>query len=106
MRVLKALSLFMVLIIVVGLGFVVWGILREGQKLQDRRAGFTEAELAIPAGCRLAELAASGDDRLALRLEGPAELGCQEVLIVDPTDGSLRGRLRLVEETEQGKGDE
>ena len=100
MRWLKALVIVMGLLIVVGLVAVAYGIARNAEKLtvseaQPRAATFGERTLDAPPGCRFAEALPLGDSQLLIRLEGLPERGCQQVLVLDLADGSLRGRLIL-----------
>ena len=49
--------------------------------------------LAQPLGRRLGPGILG--DRLLLRLEGPAERGCAQIVVVDLESGEVSGRLRL-----------
>ncbi|MGP1257063.1 MAG: hypothetical protein ACTS10_21780 [Kiloniellales bacterium] len=102
---LKALVIGLGMVILVMLAAVVFGILRQADQLQgssesafdpvaDRGGGFAETEIVVPVGCSLAEVVPDRD-LLVLRLDGPAERGCQQVVIVDPAGGAVLGRVRL-----------
>ena len=94
MRALKGLVIGLGVVILVLFGLVIWGIARLGQ---EPDAGFDRATVEMPAGCRLAEAGADGAGGLLLRLDGPAERGCQQLLIVDRASGALKGRIELRE---------
>jgi len=93
MQPLKLLVIVMGVVIVVGLGIVVAAVI---QRLGKHGAGggrFDTANLLLPKGCRVAEMAAAGA-RLALRLgDGP---DCQIILLVDPESGRETGRIGLL----------
>ena len=46
----------------------------------------------MPEGCVIAAASAEGS-RLILRLDGLAERGCQQVVLIDLTDGRVLGRV-------------
>ena len=81
----KAAVIIMTLLIVVAMGVIIYGL--SGGLGQSAPAELGEIELPVPAGCRIAELAGQGD-LLALRLDGPLERGCNQVLLVEPQSGS------------------
>jgi hypothetical protein len=58
-------------------------------------AGFGEIELEVPLGCSIAS-AEGEDDTLVIRLDGLAERGCQQVLVVDLSSGQVVGRVKAV----------
>lgn len=124
MRALKGLVIGMSLLIVVGMGLVVWGFLRQADKLETRKAAekaaveapatppvappaaapasesrplarFGELRLAAPAGCTLAGVTLEGARQLLLRLDGPRERGCQQVVVLDLAGGGELGRVIL-----------
>ncbi len=92
MQALKALVIGMGVLIVAGFVLLVVGLANKFS--QGGKGGFGTAEVAVPDGCTLAETLAEGD-RLLLRLEGPAERGCAQIVVVDLESGAVRGRLRL-----------
>ena len=92
--VLKALVIGMGILIIVGLGLVVYGVVRQADNLISRQS-FGEVSIPVPAGCTLAE-ADSGDRGLVvLRLVGSAGDGCRQVLLFDSRSGEVRGRIHL-----------
>lgn len=94
MRAVKALVIGMGILIIVGLGLVVYGVVRQADNLISRDT-FGEVTIPLPAGCTLAE--ASADDRglVVLRLQGKADDGCRQVLLFDSRSGEMRGRIHL-----------
>jgi len=95
MAAIKGLVFGMAGLIVIGMGLVAWGMLRQADSLGKRGEGFGQVSLAIPAGCRLAEASAGPRDLMLLRLDGPVEQGCRRVLLVEAETGSLYGQLDL-----------
>ena len=89
MKALIALIVAMGVAILVALALVVYGIV-SGNK--DGPMGFDAREIALPAGCEIAETAVDGG-HLVLRLSGLAERGCQAVLIFDLETGAPLGRI-------------
>ena len=55
-------------------------------------ACFGSVPLALPEGCTIAE-ARAGEGRLVLRLEGLAERGCRQVIVLDLESGEELGRV-------------
>ena len=110
---LKALVILLGLVILVLLGAVVFGLLRQAEQLATepeaesevvswgsgplRTADPAELEIAVPVGCLLAE-SHFAEDLLVLRLDGPAERGCQQVVLVDPAAGVVVARVSLAPE--------
>ena len=106
---LKALVILLGLVILVLLGAVVFGLLRQAEQLATepeavswgssplRTADPAELEIAVPVGCLLAE-SHFAQDLLVLRLDGPAERGCQQVVLVDPVAGVVVARVSLAPE--------
>lgn len=85
-----------VLVIVMGLaivgGFAVIAFTIAG-RLGDRQPeGAWQARVPVPEGCDLAEARLDGN-RILLRLEGPASLGCSILLLVDARSGQLLGEI-------------
>lgn len=97
MQLLKALVIGMAVLLVAGFALVAYVIT---QRLSGSRepASFQEQALPVPPGCAVAELVSVGR-RLALRLEGAAERGCDQILLIDAESGALVGRVRLVPES-------
>lgn len=55
-------------------------------------AGPWQADLPLPKGCRLGDAQLDGG-RLLLRLEGPVSLDCDDLLLVNPDNGQVIGRI-------------
>jgi len=107
MQALKALVIFMAVLIVAGMALLVYGLAtRTGGKpelLGDAAAPparaqaveFGTLELALPDGCTLAATELAGD-RLVVRFNGQAERGCQQLVIVDLASGKVLGRVKAL----------
>lgn len=89
-QLLKLLVIVMSIAIVAALALVVYGIV--GRSSGPAREGFGERDIALPAGCHLAE-ARLEEGRLVMRLAGPADKACQQVVLIDPDSGALLGRV-------------
>ena len=97
MQSLKALVVFMGLLIVAGLGLLVYGMVSQISDGPDSGAlgGFDAAAVSLPAGCVLAQ-AELDEGRLVLRADGPVERpDCQQVILLDPESGAELGRITL-----------
>ncbi|MEX2631071.1 MAG: hypothetical protein WD341_14135 [Tistlia sp.] len=94
MTAIKALVGGLGLVILVMIGLVIWGLMRQGESLRQETA-FEELALSVPAGCTLAAAEAGGGELLILRLEGPLERGCQQAILVDRAGGGVVGRIKL-----------
>jgi len=95
MQSLKALVVFMGLLIVAGLGLVVYGMMGQLSGGPGAGGGFDAASVPLPAGCSLAQ-AEIGEGRLVLRAEGPADRpDCQQVILLDPESGAELGRITV-----------
>jgi hypothetical protein len=114
-RALKALVIGMGVLIVVGLTIVVVTIAMraadpEGGGRGAQRAGgaegmtpapsaaprpraFGELALGLADSCRIAGMRASAGT-LVVRLDGPAQDGCQRLVVIDPAAGEVLGRIR------------
>jgi hypothetical protein len=103
MRALKALVIVMGIIIVVGVGIIIVTIVNRLQNGTPTAAAVASGDaqlgdvvLPLPPGCRVAEMT-SANDRLWLRLEpltgNAADAACADILILDPSTGSVVGRL-------------
>jgi hypothetical protein len=104
MQALKALVIFMGILIMAGMALLVYGLVTRtggggetagGDSGGPLNAPFGEVALALPAGCVIAGSELTGD-RLVIRLDGQAERGCQQLVIVDLTSGQELGRLKAV----------
>ncbi len=99
MRALKALVVFMGILIAVGLGLLTYAVisgLPDGQP-SDRPGGFGDTTVDLPTGCVIAE-AVVADGTLVLRADGPVERGCQIVIMLDPETGREIGRVKAQEQ--------
>ena len=98
MKSIKALVIIMGLLILAGLGLLVYGLVGQVSEIAgpgDDPDGFDAASVALPAGCVLAE-ARIDEGRLVLRAEGPADRpDCQQVILLDPVSGAELGRVRI-----------
>lgn len=93
MQALKGLVVVMGILVVVGLILVAYGFVSQLSQRRVVSDGFGEKALTLPAGCVIAAAEAAGD-RLVVRVDGPAERGCQQVVVVDMESGEILGRLR------------
>jgi hypothetical protein len=95
MKSVKVLVIFMGLLIVAGLGLLVYGMANQVSTMTQSGNGFDAATVAIPAGCELAE-ARIDEGRLVLRVEGPlGRPDCQQVILLDPDSGEVLGRINF-----------
>ena len=98
MHSIKALVIFMGLLILAGLGLLVYGVVGQVSEVAGPGAdpgGFEEAVVPLPAGCVLAE-ARINEGRLVLRIEGPPSYSeCQLVILLDPDSGAELGRITI-----------
>ena len=97
MQALKALVIFMGVLIVAGMALLVYGLVTRSES--DDPSWFgprarVERSL-IGAGCSIAGSELSGN-RLVVRLEGHAERGCQQLVILDLASGRELGRVTAV----------
>lgn len=108
MQALKALVIFMGVLIVAGMALLVYGLMTRtgGDEATDGMAAggsatisplepFGTLELSIPDGCSLAGSELAGE-RLVVRITGQVERGCQQLVIVDLASGRELGRLKAV----------
>lgn len=91
MQALKALVIFMAVLILAGLVALAYGLATRGT--DGTSQAFGDQSLPVPAGCTIADSQIDGT-RMVLRLDGLAERGCQQVLVVDLESGKLLGRLK------------
>ena len=91
MQALKVLVVVLGVLIVVALALVAYGLVTRLSK-DDAPRGLGEITLDLPAGCRIAAAQADGG-RLIVRTDGPAERGCQQVVVIDLADGTVLGRI-------------
>lgn len=109
MQALKALVIFMAVLILAGMALLVYGLItRTGDgadKVGEAAApattpattpvDFGTLELALPDGCTLAATELAGD-RLVIRFNGQAERGCQQLVVVDLASGQVLGRVKAL----------
>ncbi len=88
-RGLVALVIGMGVLIFAGLGLLAYGLLA---RIGGAEAGFEALDLPVPAGCVIADSRLEGE-RVLLRLDGLAERGCQQVLLVDLASGEVTARI-------------
>ncbi len=99
MQSIKALVIFMGLLILAGLGLLVYGVVGQVSEVSDAGApseatgGFDETEIPLPAGCSVVENRVD-DNRLIVRTDGPlGNKPCQEIIIIDLESGAELGRI-------------
>lgn len=126
MQALKALVIFMAVLIVAGMVLLVYGLITrtgEGGDAPQQAAApapaatttsaspaataaatplapFGTLDLAVPDGCSLAASELAGD-RLVVRFTGQPARGCQLLVIVDLASGREIGRVKAVPATAQ-----
>ena len=89
----KAAVIIMAFLIFAGLGVIAFTIAGRVSGGGDAGPGFGEVTLEIPEGCAIAAAESDGV-RLILRLEGLAERGCRQVLLLDLETGEPLGRVK------------
>jgi hypothetical protein len=104
MQSIKALVIFMGLLILAGLGLLVYGVVGQVSEVAGPGAppgelgapgGFDAASVTLPAGCVLAQARIEAG-RLVLRAEGPSgRPDCQQVILLDPASGAELGRITV-----------
>jgi len=87
-RALKALVIFMGVLIVAGLAALAWMMIGIANRPPADRPA-TALSLGLPAECAIATIVAAGE-RLAVLADGPSAAGCRRIWLVDPA------RLRVV----------
>ena len=94
MHALKALVVFMGILIAGGLVLLIYAVI--GGLPDDRPGGFGDTTVVLPPGCVIAD-AVVADGTLVLRTDGPSERGCQLVILLDPESGRELGRVTVQE---------
>ena len=103
MQSIKALVIFMGLLILVGLGLLVYGMVNQVSEVAgpddpaapNTPGGFDEVEIPLPTGCSVVETRIDGD-RLIVRTDGPDSYEpCQKIIIIDLESGEILGRVRF-----------
>lgn len=92
MQALKVLVIVMGVLIVLGLALVAYGLVTRVSRDRGPAGAFGDMALPLPAGCVIAE-ARSEAGRLVVRADGPVERGCQQVVIIDLSEGRILGRV-------------
>jgi hypothetical protein len=108
MRALKALVAVLTLLLLVGFGALVWGIMRQANKLaepaepsvpltgtavvSDERAPWQTLILDQPPGTRIASITSAGDLMILHLYTGSAGQD-ERLLVVDPGTGTLLGTI-------------
>jgi hypothetical protein len=94
MQALKALVVFMGILIFVAMGFLVYGLLNRGDDAQESVAGasFGVVESRLPAGAAVSGMSV-GDGRVVVRLR--LADGGAEIRIFDLASGAALGTIRL-----------
>ena len=94
MQALKVLVIIMGVLIIVAVTVLAYGLVtRVSTSGGGSPRGLGEVDLALPAGCAIAAAESDGE-RLIVRVDGPAERGCQEVVVIDISDGTVLGRVK------------
>ena len=102
MRALKALVIFMGVLIAAGLGLLTYAVIgglpfdRPTGPGDTQLGGFGDTTVVLPSGCVIAE-SVIAEGTLVLRVDGPAERGCQLVILLDPESGRELGRVKVRE---------
>lgn len=96
MKAIKALVIFMGLLIVAGLAVLGWGLSNQTAKSTPTRvategARFGTVEIAVPAGMKVEQTLVAGE-RVVLRLTGGAG---ERFVVLDPADGTVAGSFVL-----------
>lgn len=106
MQYMKALVIGMGVLIVLGIGLLVYGLLMKTKSpptqpepaAADSSKGFGERALAGNAGCRI-ERAIPDGRRLIIELapatDGTSALRCEKTIIIDMSDGTIIGTIAL-----------
>jgi hypothetical protein len=95
MQALKFVVIGMGLLLVAGLVLLFYGLAQGVGKLGGAPAPLGEVIVPVPAGCVIADSRIEGP-YLVLRLDGLAERGCQQVVLVDLESGRVTGRVTAV----------
>lgn len=111
MRALKALVTIMAVIIVVGVGAVIWGIVRQAGKLteppetspplqgapivgEERTTPWPTLALGQPPGTKIATVTSAGD-LVVLHLFTETPGNDDRLMVIDPGTGTLLGTITL-----------
>ena len=91
LRLLKAVTIGMAMLIVIGTTVVIVTIAHRMATPRARPSSLVALHLDEPPGTRIAGIAGAGD-RLAVQLAGG---GADRVVLVDPDSGAVTGRITL-----------
>ncbi len=92
MQAIKAVVIGMGLLIVAGLALLFYGLVAGVGKLGGGAKPLGEVVVPVPEGCVIAEASVEAPN-LVLRLDGLAERGCQQVVLIDLDSGRIQGRV-------------
>jgi hypothetical protein len=95
MQALKFVVIGMGLLIVAGLALLFYGLAEGVGKFGGGARPLGELDVPVPEGCVIAESTIEAP-YLVLRLDGLAERGCQQVVLVDLESGRVIGRVTAV----------
>ncbi|MGM0560371.1 MAG: hypothetical protein ACQETX_04795 [Pseudomonadota bacterium] len=104
MHALKALVIGMGLLIIVGMGLVVWGFARQATQMTEKseeagpsESSYFETRVNLPDGCEVENLKSDGQGGLLLLLKGQAQARaeCDQIILLDAGNGEVRGRIEL-----------
>lgn len=90
MRALKAVTIFMAVLIVVGTTALI-AIIIHRSSTPSAPSGPVSVKLGEPAGTHIAGIAGAGD-RLAVQLQGG---GADRIVLIDPHTGAVTGHIAL-----------
>ena len=97
MKSIKALVIIMGLLILAGLGLLVYGMVGQISEIAGPGTadGFDETVISLPIGCSVAETRVDGD-RLVVRTTGPLNYKpCRNIIIIDIQSGEIVGRVKI-----------
>lgn len=104
MHALKALVIGMGLLIIVGMGLVVWGFARQATQMTEKsedaspsKGSYFETRVDLPDDCTVDSLKSDGQGGLLLLLKGQgrASEACAQIILLDAGNGEVRGRIEL-----------
>ncbi len=97
MQALKILVIGMGFLIFAGLALLFYGLAEGVGKLGGDAKPLGEVLVPVPEGCVIADSRIEAP-YLVLRLDGLAERGCQQVVLVDLESGRVSGRVTTISE--------
>jgi len=112
MKALKALVIFMTVLMVGGLGLLGWGLVNKvprgkaanhaataGAATAADGADFGAVDVPLPAGTRVEQMAVAGE-RVVLRVTGG---GAERLIVLDPAQGRVAGSFVLAPQPPLGR---